>query len=1525
MKKILLILALATGLVGHTQAITVSTNTYTVPQLVNAVLINSPCVSAANITSRTGIDFNSSNGIGFFQNNNPNFPMQSGVIMSTGNVLNAMGPNTTVLNDGSLSWPGDASLESTLLQSGITMASVNATVLEFDFTPISPTFSFDFLFASEEYGNFQCQFSDAFAFLLTNTNTGVTTNLAVVPNTNLPISVVTIRDFLYNSSCPSANAQYFGSYNGGSAAAGSAVNFNGQTKLMNASATLVPNTTYHIKLVIADRRDENSDSAIFISSDTFNIGQDVLGQDVTLASPNAPCFGENFVLNSNLNPADYIFTWTKNGQPIAGATGSALAVTDAGTYAITYQNITGSCVPVTDTVNISYQPQIIAGTPNNLYKCDIGAASYTYDLSANTAVVKAGMDPATVVTYHATSALAEAGGTALSTSYTSAAGQTIYVRIKNANNNCYIVKSFQLLTSPAPIANQPPNMTKCATSAFNNSAFLLPQQTTAVLNGQSASIYTVTYYATEANANSGTSPLTTFYATNNTTVFARVTSIYDNSCYSITSFVLFISPLPLVDIKDPVVVCDPYTLPAVVNGNYFTGPNGTGTALFAGDIIDITKTIYIYSQGAGGCNANSSFMITILDPLTMGPGSGTHCGSFTLPALQHGKYYTGTNATGTQLQPGTAITTSQTIHIYFQSTVSPFCVLNNGFDITIVPSVTVGTFADVFECTSYTLPTLAVGNYYTQSNAGGAQLSAGTAITVSQPIYVYATSPNDCTSETSFDVFIGIVTPADIAQCQPYTLPALPIGNYYTGPTGSGQQIPSGTAINLTQTVYIYVPNTNTNCTDDIHFSISIAQPIIDTLADVITCDNYVLPALTSGEYFTGVNGTGTQLYAGNTISNTQIIYVFKRGNATCFNEASFTVYINPKPAIDSRSDIDVCNAYELTALTLGNYFTGPNGTGTMLPAGTIITTSQLIYIYAVSPNSPFCTAENGFNIKIYSIEADAPANVIACDSYTLPPLTIGNYFIAPNGPHGGEGNLMLAGDVITTSQTLYVYTESGERINCTDDNIFTITINKTPVVAPIANVYACDSYTLPTIAIGNYFTGPNGTGTMLQANAVLTANQTVYIYAETATIPNCSAEKSFTVNLFQVDTLPNVTTCENFTLPVLSVGKYYTGPTGTGTQLSAGQIISSSQTIYIYAVSPFTPMCYDESSFTLTIIDTPVANPVTTAQTTVCDEDGTNDGITIFNLSQLDATVLGSQTGSEFVITYYESLGNAEAGVQAVTSTTAAIIYVKVANTLTANCHDLISIMIKVNKLPEPKPVGGIVCYISETKVLLNPFTIESGLSSTIYTFQWFNEDNVMIGTNSSYTAVAPGNYTVIATNIATGCASEPTLVSVLPSEPAIVSYTITDDFSDNMTITVVAEGVGGDYEYQLDNGAFQDSPIFQNVTSGTHIVTVRDKNGCGTSTSQALVINYPKFFTPNGDGYNDTWNIVDLKDKQKTVIYIFDRYGKMLREIRPAGPGWDGTFSGEVMPSTDYWFTVSYEEDGMAKEFKSHFAMKR
>jgi gliding motility-associated-like protein len=106
-----------------------------------------------------------------------------------------------------------------------------------------------------------------------------------------------------------------------------------------------------------------------------------------------------------------------------------------------------------------------------------------------------------------------------------------------------------------------------------------------------------------------------------------------------------------------------------------------------------------------------------------------------------------------------------------------------------------------------------------------------------------------------------------------------------------------------------------------------------------------------------------------------------------------------------------------------------------------------------------------------------------------------------------------------------------------------------------------------------------------------------------------------------------------------------------------------------------------------------------------------------------------------------------------------------------------------------------------------------------------------------------------------------------------------------------------------------------------------VRDKNGhCDPAPINAVIINYPKFFTPNGDGFNETWNIPHLLSTNPNApIFIFDRYGKLLKEISPATGGWNGTYNGQPLPSTDYWFTVDYDEKGTSKVFKSHFSLKR
>ncbi|MBU3680747.1 MAG: T9SS type B sorting domain-containing protein [Flavobacterium sp.] len=1538
MKKLLLIFALTLATSSFGQAISVNTTTYTVPQLVNTVLINSPCVAASNITWKTGSQFNSVNGIGFFQNTNPAFPMRSGVLLSTGDVAHAAGPNTAMLSDGAATWSGDATLENTLAQAGIPMNSTNATALEFDFTPIAPNFSFDFLFASEEYGNFQCQFSDAFAFLLTNTLTGETVNLAVVPGTNLPISVVTIRDFLYNSSCPSQNAAYFGAYNGGSAAAQSAINFNGQTKLMNASAILIPNTPYHIKLVIADRGDAGSDSAIFIASDSFSIGQDVLGANLTVANQTALCFGTTTVLNSNLDASAYSFSWKKDGVTLAGQNGPTLQVSQAGEYSVTYIKPQAGCQPETDFITVEYYPEFTIPNPTNLYKCETDAATYTFDLSKNTVVVTAAIDPAiepaSVVSYYASVEDATNSTNALPLQFNTAAGTTVYVRVNNLETGCFAIKSFQLLTAPSPIVASAPDMIKCARTLLqNNNVFSFSTQNAAILGTQSSSLNTISYYISQADADAGINPLPTngYTAPTNTVIYVRIQNISDNACYSIGNFTIIVNPLPAVDVLPNVLVCTSYTLPALTNGSYFSNNAGTLVPLAVGTVITETQTVYIFNQpdGPEGCKSGSSFKVTVIDPNTITPASGTFCGNYTLPTLSYGNYYTQTNGGGTRLNAGSVITSSQTIHVFYQSLVAPFCQISTNFTVNIVPKPEIPTLPNVFDCTSYTLPALANGNYYTEANGGGTQLAAGTVITQTQTIYIYATTgaPNNCVSQTLFKVFIGFTAPANVLQCNPYTLPALPIGSYYTGANGTGTELPAGTVISTPRRVYIHIPSAgNAACIQNLNFSVIVSQPVIDQMDDVTVCESYTLPTLTSGAYYGGIAGTGIRYYAGDVITSTKTLYIFKRSSPTCFNQDSFTITIAPKPLIDSRSDIDICNSYTLTPLTNGNYYTGPNGTGTQLAAGTVITQTQTIYIYATTASAPFCSVENSFTITIFSITADAPSDVTKCDSYTLPALTNGNYYTGPNGPHNPSNTQLHAGDVLTASATLYVYIESGARINCTDENVFTVTVNPTPVVAPKADEKVCNAYILPTLAVGNYFSGPNGTGTAYLAGDAITSSQTVYIYAQTNSVPNCTDEKEFHVDVFNVDELPNVTTCESFVLPTLTVGNYYTGPNGSGIRMFPGHTISHTQTVYIYAQSPYlTSACYDQSSFIVTIIDTPVAYPVSTAQTTICDADAINDGNTQFDLTTLNASILGSQIGEEFMVTYYASFNDAAAGINAITSTDLHTVYVKVSNNLTTTCFDIKAINITVNKAPESFATNGTVCFDSNTNTLLSSYTITSGLNSATHTFEWYNEAGDLLGTQGNYIVETPGNYTLVVKSTLTGCFSQPKVISVLPSMPATISYEVSDAFDANQVITVTAVGVGGDYEYQLDNGAFQDSNVFDNVSSGTHIITVRDKNGCGQTYSEALLVNYPKFFTPNGDGFNDTWNIVDLQAQSTALIHIFDRYGRLLKDITPNGAGWDGRFGGEVLPADDYWFTITYTEDGINKVFKAHFSLKR
>ncbi|WP_394749850.1 T9SS type B sorting domain-containing protein [Spongiimicrobium salis] len=165
-----------------------------------------------------------------------------------------------------------------------------------------------------------------------------------------------------------------------------------------------------------------------------------------------------------------------------------------------------------------------------------------------------------------------------------------------------------------------------------------------------------------------------------------------------------------------------------------------------------------------------------------------------------------------------------------------------------------------------------------------------------------------------------------------------------------------------------------------------------------------------------------------------------------------------------------------------------------------------------------------------------------------------------------------------------------------------------------------------------------------------------------------------------------------------------------------------------------------------------------------------------------------------------------------------------------------------------------------------------------------------------------------------------------VLPSNNATIQEIEVSDVSDiqdNNTIAVSVSGEG-DYEFSIDGQNYQDSPFFENVPAGFITVFVRDKRGCGISEELVSVIGYPRFFTPNGDNVNDFWQILGANEifQPNTSIHIFDRYGKLLQQLRPGDQGWDGKFNARELPSSDYWFKVNLED---GREFTGHFTLKR
>lgn len=554
---------------------------------------------------------------------------------------------------------------------------------------------------------------------------------------------------------------------------------------------------------------------------------------------------------------------------------------------------------------------------------------------------------------------------------------------------------------------------------------------------------------------------------------------------------------------------------------------------------------------------------------------------------------------------------------------------------------------------------------------------------------------------------------------------------------------------------------------------------------------------------------------------------------------------------------------------------------GTWSPS-TINTSTVGTTQYEFTPDPVLFPCANDYQVNI-QISAPSvvptfsfPNSLQICNGGTVPTL--------PNTSNNGITGTWNQSAVSNTTSGTYIFTPTAGQCAAT----FTLTVQVNPLQTLqfnnlSASLSFCQGSTPPVLSTTSNNTIPI-TGSWSPATINTSAPGTT-TYTFTANGGQCVVSPiysmSVTINASQVPTFAAIPDfCEGTPPPSLPATSLE-GIPGTWTPAA----ISNQSGTRSYQFQPAAGQCASSASLSVTVIDrtTPIFPPIASfcAGSTAPVLPSASDNVPPISGVWSPATVSNTATAN------YTFIPDAN------------------------QCADEVTIQITVD--PPQSPGFSNIEYCDNQSAPVLPSISPNG-----YAGAWSPTAVDPLAITSAYTF----------TPDAGECATAQTIqVTQHASAPIVPTWT-TSAYFHSGTVTINANSPGT-FLYQLDNGPIQESNVFTNVAGGLHSFTVYDLYGCAPPSTWVDVINlvqYPHFFTPNADGHNDTWNIFDLRIEQPDApIFIFDRYGKLICQIRPQGSGWDGTYNGHPLPSTDYWFLVKYLENGAEREFKSHFSLKR
>ncbi|MBD3581537.1 T9SS type B sorting domain-containing protein [Flavobacterium selenitireducens] len=793
------------------------------------------------------------------------------------------------------------------------------------------------------------------------------------------------------------------------------------------------------------------------------------------------------------------------------------------------------------------------------------------------------------------------------------------------------------------------------------------------------------------------------------------------------------------------------------------------------------------------------------------------------------------------------------------------CAVPVTLSVTISNSIVPNFTTTMSFCQNATVPTLAT----VSPNGISGTWSPATISNQTSGNYVFTPNPNQCAVPVTLSVTISnSIVPnftTTMSFCQNATVPALAT----VSPNGISGTWNPGTISNQTSGNYVFTPNPN-QCAVPVTLSVTISNSIVPNFATTMSfCQNATVPTLATVSP-NGISGT----WSPATISNqTSGNYVFTPNPNQCAVPVTLSVTISNSIFPNFATTMSFCQNATVPVLAT----VSPNGiSGTWSP-GTISNQTSGNYVFTPNPNQ--CAVPVTLSVTISnSIVPNFTTTMSFCQNATVPALAT----VSPNGISG----TWSPGTISNQTSGNYVFTPNPNQ--CAVPVTLSVTISNSIVPNFTTTMSFCQNATVPTLAT----VSPNGISGTWSPGTI--SNQTSGNYVFTPNPNQCAVPVTLSVTISN-SIFPNFATtmsfCQNATVPTLAT----VSPNGISGTWNPGTI--SNQTSGNYVFTPNPNQCAVPVTLSVTISNSIVPNFATTMS--FC-QNATVPTLATVSPNGISGTwspgTISNQTSGNYVFTPNPN-----------------------------QCTVPVTLSVTIDALPPIALSGGVIC-VDPSGQAIAPLLLETGLSDLDYGFVWTLDGAVLSETSGSHSAVEAGIYSVTATQISTGC-SRSGQATVTSAGGISIAADIPRDFSGNGTVTVHVDGGSGDYSFMLDGELMQDHGIFHGLPSGEHTILVRDVNGCDEEEVTFFLLNYPKFFTPNADGFHDTWNISGLDDQQDARIYLFDRYGKLLKTMKPSSQsGWDGSYNGHALPSTDYWFVLEYRDrSGNQKEFKAHFSLKR